>query len=79
ALGKPPCLPFPGQEEPDYAAFVYFAYIIGTSGQTADVSFGGAKVRRGGLGDCVPGFFYNAGGYGGEGYIPSRFIWSFFP
>lgn len=60
ALGKPPCLIFPGHEEPDYADFVYFAYIIGTSGQTADVSFGGAKVRRVGTIHCVLAFFYNA-------------------
>ena len=32
-------LQFPDDEEPDHGDFFYFASVIGTSGQTADVSF----------------------------------------
>ena len=37
--GKPAGLEFPKDESPDYGDFFYFAAVIGTSGQTADVSF----------------------------------------
>ena len=39
-------LDFPGGHPPDYGDFLYFASVIGTSGQTADVSFSSRKMRR---------------------------------
>ena len=61
AAKRPPCLIFPEQQpEPDYGDFVYFACIIGTSGQTADVSLASSEVRRIGLWHCTLSFFYNA-------------------
>jgi uncharacterized membrane protein len=52
-------LEFPGTLEPDYADFLYFACVIGTSGQTADVSFSTTRMRRIGLVHCVLAFFFN--------------------
>ena len=53
-------LTFPGTETPDYLDFLYFACVIGTSGQTADVSFTGSHLRRIGLLHCVLAYFFNA-------------------
>lgn len=52
-------LSFPGEPAPDYADFLYFASIIGTSAQTADVSFTSRKMRRTGTLHCVLAFFFN--------------------
>jgi len=52
-------LDFPGGHPPDYGDFLYFACVIGTSGQTADVSFTNRKMRRTGLVHCVLAFFFN--------------------
>jgi len=52
-------LEFPGGHAPDYGDFLYFACVIGTSGQTADVSFSSRKMRRTGLVHCVLAFFFN--------------------
>lgn len=57
--GQPPGLNFPGSHAPDYGDFLYFACVIGTSGQTADVSFSCRKMRRTGLVHCVLAFFFN--------------------
>jgi uncharacterized membrane protein len=38
-----PCLDFPGQRDPDYVDFLYFAYTIGCTSQTSDV---GVATRR---------------------------------
>ena len=58
--GQAPCLLFPeSKPQPDYWDFVYFACIIGTSGQTADVGLASSEVRRVGLLHCVLAFFYN--------------------
>jgi uncharacterized membrane protein len=56
---KPPGLEFPGEEAPDYGDFLYFAFVIGTSGQTADVSFTSNAMRRIGLLHCVLAFLFN--------------------
>jgi uncharacterized membrane protein len=53
-------LDFPGEGQPDYADFLYFSCVIGTSGQTADVSFTSRGMRRTGLVHCVLAFFFNA-------------------
>ncbi len=50
---------FPGTKTPDYLDFFYFACIIGTSGQTADVAFLSTTMRRTGLVHCVLAFFFN--------------------
>jgi uncharacterized membrane protein len=52
-------LEFPGGHAPDYADFLYFSCVIGTSGQTADVSFTSRAMRRTGLVHCVLAFFFN--------------------
>lgn len=52
-------LEFPGEQAPDYGDFLYFACVIGTSGQTADVSFTSRKMRRTGTVHCVLAFFFN--------------------
>jgi uncharacterized membrane protein len=58
--GTPDPLQFPGTDEPTYSDFFYFACIIGTSAQTADVSFASTKVRPVGTLHCVLSFFFNA-------------------
>lgn len=57
--GLEPGLQFPGTTSPDYLDFVYFACVIGTSGQTADVSVSSKPMRRVGLIHCVLAFFFN--------------------
>jgi len=52
-------LDFPGGHAPDYSDFLYLACVIGTSGQTADVSFTNRTMRRTGLVHCVLAFFFN--------------------
>lgn len=56
---QPPGLVFPGDETPDYGDFLYFAGVIGTSGQTADVSITTRAMRRTSLAHCVLSFFFN--------------------
>jgi uncharacterized membrane protein len=52
-------LDFPGGHAPDYGDFLYFSSVIGTSGQTADVSFTSRQMRRTGMVHCVLAFFFN--------------------
>lgn len=52
-------LDFPGGHPPDYGDFLYFACVIGTSSQTADVSFTSRRMRRTGTVHCVLTFFFN--------------------
>lgn len=52
-------LAFPGNHLPDYGDFLYFSCVIGTSGQTADISFTSRTMRRTGLVHCVLAFFFN--------------------
>lgn len=56
---KPAGLDFPGNDPPHYIDFLYFACVIGTSGQTADVSFTTSAMRRIGLLHCVLAFLFN--------------------
>jgi uncharacterized membrane protein len=58
--GNPGGLDFPGEEAPDYGDFLYFACVIGTSAQTADVSLTSRIMRRTGLLHCVLAFIFNA-------------------
>ena len=57
--GMPVGLDFPGGHAPDYGDFLYFACVIGTSGQTADVSFTSRGMRRIGTAHCVLAFVFN--------------------
>ena len=57
--GNPGGLLFPGGHAPDYGDFLYFACVIGTSGQTADVSLASRSMRRTGLVHCILAFFFN--------------------
>lgn len=52
-------LDFPGTKLPDYADFLYFSVIIGTSAQTADVNITSQSLRRVSLIHCVVAFFFN--------------------
>jgi uncharacterized membrane protein len=57
--GEDAGLLFPGRDDPDYIDFLYFSFVIGTSGQTADVSITTRAMRRLGLLHCVLAFFFN--------------------
>lgn len=57
--GQPAGLQFPGEPLPDYVDFLYMACVIGTSGQTADVSLSSRRMRRIGLLHCLLCFFFN--------------------
>ncbi len=52
-------LAFAGEDTPDYIDFVYCAFVVGTSGQTADVAFSSTAMRRLGLVHCVLSFLFN--------------------
>jgi uncharacterized membrane protein len=54
-----PCLHFPGTEEPDYIDFLYFAFVMGTTSQTADVDIASSRMRRLALTHGVISFFFN--------------------
>ena len=59
ASGQPAGLLFPGEESPGYGDFFYFAAVIGTSGQTADVSFASKPMRRVGSIHCILAYLFN--------------------
>lgn len=50
---------FPGHDQLDYGDFIYFSAVIGTSAQTADVSYSSREMRRTGLLHCILSFFFN--------------------
>jgi uncharacterized membrane protein len=56
---RPPGLRFPDDERPDYGDFFYFAAIIGTSGQTADVAFASKPLRHVGSVHCILAYLFN--------------------
>jgi uncharacterized membrane protein len=57
--GRRAGLQFPDDEDPDYGDFFYFAAVIGTSGQTADVSFVSKPMRRIGSLHCILAYLFN--------------------
>ena len=57
--GHKPGLQFPEDTDPDYGDFFYFAAIIGTSGQTADVAFVTKAMRRVGSLHCILAYLFN--------------------
>ena len=52
-------LDFPYEDKPDYWDFVYFAFGIGATNATADISFTSKKLRRMGTFHSVLSFFFN--------------------
>lgn len=56
---RPKGIQFPEEVQPEYGDFFYFAAIIGTSGQTADVSFTSKPMRRIGSIHCILAYFFN--------------------
>jgi uncharacterized membrane protein len=54
-----PGLAFPDEPHPDYGDFFYFAAVIGTSGQTADVAFVTKPMRRIGALHCILAYLFN--------------------
>lgn len=50
---------FPGDDPPTYWDFIYFSLIIGTSGQTADVTISSTSMRNLATVHCVLAFFFN--------------------
>ena len=50
---------FPGNQPLSYWDFLYFSFIIGTSGQTADVTVSCPSLRKITLVHCVLSFFFN--------------------
>jgi len=59
ASERKPGLQFPEDDSPDYGDFFYFSAIIGTSGQTADVSFVSKELRRIGSVHCIVAYLFN--------------------
>jgi len=57
--GRKPGLSFPDDPDPDYGDFFYFSAVIGTSGQTADVSFVTKPMRRIGSLHCILAYLFN--------------------
>lgn len=57
--GRSPGLQFPDDDDPDYGDFFYFSAVIGTSGQTADVSFVSKPMRRIGSLHCILAYLFN--------------------
>ncbi len=53
------CITFPGDQEPDFWDFVYFAFTIGIALQTSDVTIRSRLIRRTVLAHTFFSFFYN--------------------
>jgi uncharacterized membrane protein len=51
---------FPGGGEPDYFDFMYLAFVIGTTSQTADVDIASSPMRRLAMAHGIVSFFFNA-------------------
>lgn len=54
-------LDFPGDEDPDYWDFVYFAFTLGMTFQTSDVEMSGRHMRRVAVTHCFAAFVFNIG------------------
>jgi uncharacterized membrane protein len=57
--GQTPGLQFPNDDRPHYGDFFYFAAVVGTSGQTADVAFSSKPMRRLGTVHCILAYLFN--------------------
>ncbi len=54
-------LSVPGTDEPDYWDFVYFAFTLGMTFQTSDVTLTSRAMRRVATGHCLIAFLFNLG------------------
>lgn len=54
-------LDFPGRDEPDYWDFLYFAFTLGMTFQTSDVSITAPAMRKVVLAHCIAAFVFNLG------------------
>ncbi|WP_447728389.1 DUF1345 domain-containing protein [Sphingomonas koreensis] len=54
-------LQFPDTSEPDYSDFVYFAYCLGMTFQTSDVTISTRSMRRAVTFHCLAAFVFNLG------------------
>ena len=52
-------LEFPGTPEPGGWEFIYFAFIIGMTAQTADVNISGQHIRKFNVGHAIVSFIFN--------------------
>jgi uncharacterized membrane protein len=52
---------FPGDDEPDYWDFIYFAFTLGMTFQTSDVEISSRAVRRVVILHCFAAFVFNIG------------------
>ncbi len=59
--GDKPALGFPDRELPDYWDFMYFAFTIGATAQTSDISVLTRRMRRLVLGHSILAFAFNTG------------------
>jgi uncharacterized membrane protein len=50
---------FPGDKEPDYLDFAYYAFVVGMTSQTSDVTVASRQMRRVTLIHSVLAFIYN--------------------
>ncbi|HEX7742779.1 MAG TPA: DUF1345 domain-containing protein [Sphingobium sp.] len=54
-------LDFPGTKEPDYSDFLYFAFTLGMTFQTSDVTVTDSAMRRTVTAHCMAAFVFNLG------------------
>lgn len=54
-------LAFPDEDEPDYWDFVYYAFTLGMTFQTSDVSVTSRRIRRVSTGHSLAAFVFNIG------------------
>jgi len=54
-------LSVPGTDEPDYRDFCYFAFTLGMTFQTSDVTLTSRAMRRVATGHCLIAFLFNLG------------------
>jgi len=52
---------FPGEGDPDYWDFIYFAFTLGMTFQTSDVGIPGRAIRRVAIFHCFAAFVFNIG------------------
>jgi uncharacterized membrane protein len=52
---------FPGEGEPDYWDFIYFAFTLGMTFQTSDVEISSRRIRRIVILHCFAAFVFNIG------------------
>jgi uncharacterized membrane protein len=52
-------LKFPGDQDPDYLDFAYFAFVIGMTSQVSDVAIASRSIRRTATAHGILSFFFN--------------------